>query len=130
MRRDTRGFTLIELMIVVVILGILASIVVPKFANGKERALTAAMKTDLRNLIAAEEAHYTNALSYYAGAIPDASFPYQPSENVTVTLSAVTNTGWQASASHVSTTRTCSIFVGAAAPLAPATVEGVVACTP
>ncbi len=129
MRRDTRGFTLIELMIVVVILGILASIVVPKFANGKERALIAAMKTDLRNLIAAEEAHYTNALMYYGGAIPDAAFPYQPSENVTVTLSAVTNAGWQASASHASTSRTCAIFVGAAAPLAPATVEGVVACT-
>lgn len=129
MRRD-RGFTLIELLIVVVIMGILVAIVVPKFAYGKERSLMAVMRSDLRNLMTAEEAHYTNALSYYAGVIPDASFPYQPSENVTVTLSAVTPTGWQASATHASTPRTCSIFVGNAAPLAPATVEGVVACTP
>jgi prepilin-type N-terminal cleavage/methylation domain-containing protein len=128
-RRD-RGFTLIELLIVVVIMGILVAIVVPKFAYGKDRSLMAVMKSDLRNLMTAEEAFYTNALAYYAGAVPDASFPYQPSENVTVTLSAVTATGWQATASHASTPRTCSIFVGSAAPLAPATVEGVVACTP
>jgi prepilin-type N-terminal cleavage/methylation domain-containing protein len=129
MHRDHRGFTLIELLIVVVIMGILVSIVVPKFANGKDRSLMAVMRTDLRNLVSAQEAFYSNSLAYYAGAIPDPAFTYGPSENVTVTLSAVTSTGWQASASHTSTSRTCSIFVGSAAPLAPATVEGVVACT-
>jgi prepilin-type N-terminal cleavage/methylation domain-containing protein len=130
MRHDNRGFTLIELMLVVVIVGMLASIVVPKFAHGKDRSLMAVMRTDLRNLVSAEEAFYSTALSYYAGAIPDPTFHYQPSENVTITLSAVTSTGWQASAAHSSTSRTCAIFVGSAAPLAPATVEGVPACTP
>ena len=51
MRHDNRGFTLIELLIVVVIIGILVAIVVPKFANGKERAMVAAMKSDLHNLL-------------------------------------------------------------------------------
>jgi prepilin-type N-terminal cleavage/methylation domain-containing protein len=130
MRHDNRGFTLIELMIVVVIIGMLATIVVPKFAHGKDRSLMAVMKTDLRNLVGAQEAYYSVALNYYNGAIPDPAFAYGPSENVTVTLSAVTSTGWQASATHTSTLRTCAIFVGSAAPLAPATVEGVAACTP
>jgi type IV pilus assembly protein PilA len=128
-RHDTRGFTLIELMIVVVILGLLASIVVPKFAHGKDRSLVAVMKSDLRNLVTAEEAFFANGLTYYNGPIPDAAFPYSVSENVTVTLSAVTNSGWQAAATHSSTGRTCAIFVGSAAPLAPATVEGVADCT-
>jgi prepilin-type N-terminal cleavage/methylation domain-containing protein len=129
MRPGQRGFTLIELLIVVVIIGILASIVVPKFANGKERAMVASMKSDLRNLIAAEEAFFTNALTYYAGAIPDAAFPYNTSQDVSVTLSSVTNAGWAASATHSGTGKTCAVFVGAAAPLAPATQEGQVACT-
>ena len=49
-RRDTRGFTLIELLIVVVIIGILAAIGITNFGNSKERAMVAAMKTDLRTI--------------------------------------------------------------------------------
>ena len=47
--RNSRGFTLIELIIVVVIIGILASIAIPKFGNTKEKAYVAGMKADLRN---------------------------------------------------------------------------------
>jgi len=128
--RNRRGFTLIELLIVVVILGILTAIVVPKFGNGKERAMVASMRSDLRNLVSAEEAHFTNALAYYNGVIPDPLFRYSPTEGVTITLSDVTASGWAAEALHATSTRTCAIFVGAAAPIAPATVEGQVACTP
>ena len=53
-----KGFTLIELLIVVVIIGILAAIAIPKFANTKEKAYLASMKSDLRNLITAEEAYF------------------------------------------------------------------------
>ena len=47
---NRKGFTLIELLIVVVIIGILAAIAIPKFANTKEKAVVASMKSDLRNL--------------------------------------------------------------------------------
>ncbi|MGH7655769.1 MAG: type IV pilin protein [Gemmatimonadaceae bacterium] len=130
MRRDNRGFTLIELLIVVVIIGILAAIGITNFGNSKERAMVTAMKSDLRNLITAEEAFYSNGQTYYGGAIPGAAMPFSPSDRITITLSSVTPTGWAAQASHLNTPRTCSIFVGTGTPVAPATVEGQVACTP
>jgi type IV pilus assembly protein PilA len=65
MLRNTRkGFTLIELLIVVVIIGILAAIAIPKFANTKEKAYIAAMKSDLRNLVTAEEAFFSDSVKY------------------------------------------------------------------
>ncbi len=55
MVRNKKGFTLIELLIVVVIIGILAAIAIPKFAGTKSKAYVAAMKSDLKNLVTAEE---------------------------------------------------------------------------
>src|SRR3954468_20660581 len=52
---NKKGFTLIELLIVVVIIGILAAIAIPKFANTKDKAYVAQMKSDLRNLATYEE---------------------------------------------------------------------------
>ncbi|HXT15912.1 MAG TPA: prepilin-type N-terminal cleavage/methylation domain-containing protein, partial [Gemmatimonadaceae bacterium] len=61
-----KGFTLIELLIVVVIIGILAAIAIPKFANTKSKAYITAMKSDLRNLVTAEEAFFSDSSKYTA----------------------------------------------------------------
>src|SRR5438445_13846579 len=59
---NRKGFTLIELLIVVVIIGILAAIAIPKFANPTEQAYLASMKSDLRNLVTAEEAVFADSV--------------------------------------------------------------------
>src|SRR2546430_14406301 len=61
---NRKGFTLIELLIVVVIIGILAAIAIPKFANTKGKAYLASMKSDLRNLVTAEEAYFADSVKY------------------------------------------------------------------
>ena len=64
MTQNKKGFTLIELLIVVVIIGILAAIAIPKFANTKEKAYVASMKSDLRNLVTAEESYFADNVTY------------------------------------------------------------------
>ena len=68
MLSNKKGFTLIELLIVVVIIGILAAIAIPKFANTKEKAYVASMKSDLRNLVTAQEAYFSDNNSTYASS--------------------------------------------------------------
>src|SRR4051794_41854108 len=71
-KQSTQGFTLIELLIVVVIIGILAAIAIPKFANTKEKAVVASMKSDLRNLASAQESDWVENRTYYGGVPPAA----------------------------------------------------------
>ena len=65
--QNRKGFTLIELLIVVVIIGILAAIAIPKFANTKEKAVVAGMKSDLRNLVTAQEGFFSDNVTYATG---------------------------------------------------------------
>ena len=70
---DERGFTLIELMIVVAIIAILAGILVPNFVNARAQAQTSACESNLRAIATAMELYYADNQRYPdAGVIPDA----------------------------------------------------------
>ena len=125
-RARNSGFTLVELMVVVVVLGVLVAIAIPKFSNTNAKAIDASMKSDLRNLASAQEGYYyTN--SVYTTVVPNLN--YLSSPGVTITIPEATAGGW----SGVATSPTagaikCAVFYGTAAPVAPATVEGQIAC--
>ena len=55
--RSKKGFTLIELMIVVAIIGILAAIAIPQFAAYREKAYHSATASDLKNMKTGLEAY-------------------------------------------------------------------------
>jgi len=119
------GFTLIELMIVVVIIGILATIAIPKFANTKEKAYVASMKSDLRNLITAEEAYFADSTAYTDQTDcnrPPApgSAAWCPSTGNTLDKLKVRQGGWTARMTNVNTSIACGIYVGGATPFPPA----------
>jgi prepilin-type N-terminal cleavage/methylation domain-containing protein len=123
----SRGFTLIELLIVVVIIGLLAAIAIPKFANTKQKAYVAQMKSDLKNLATAEEAYFYDSTAYTTNLVDLNNF--KPSTGVTLNVLEATPMGWSAEALHAQTARICYLFNGVATPPGVATVAGKITCT-
>jgi prepilin-type N-terminal cleavage/methylation domain-containing protein len=64
MMRKNEGFTLIELMIVIAIIGILAAIAIPQFSAYRTRSYNSAAEADLRNAATAQEAYYVDKQTY------------------------------------------------------------------
>lgn len=64
-----RGFTLVELLVVVIILGILAAVVIPQFADHTEDARLATLDTNLTEMRNAVELYYHQHNGKYPGAI-------------------------------------------------------------
>jgi len=121
---NRRGFTLIELLIVVVIIGILAAIAIPKFANTKAKAYIASMKSDLRNLVTAEEAYFADSVKYTTNL--GTAFAVTTG-NTTPTI-ALSSDGWTATIGNANYTgHTCAIFIGSSST-APANKEGEPKC--
>ncbi len=123
MHRTGSGFTIIELLIVMVIIGLLASIAIPKFAGSKERAFMSAMKSDLRNLATYEESYQSDFFAYTT-----APSDFVATTGVTGLSIVITADGWTAVVAHSATTKTCAIFTGSTSQ-APATTEGVPTCS-
>jgi type IV pilus assembly protein PilA len=116
MLRTRKGFTLIELLIVVVIIGILAAIAIPKFASTKEKAYVTAMKSDLRNMMTAQEAYFSD-YGTYADATGKLN-GFSQTTNVNATITDYGKAGWRATANHLALPGgvTCQLAVGDKVP--------------
>ena len=126
---NRKGFTLIELLIVVVIIGILAAIAIPKFAATKDKAKLASVKTDVRNMMTAQEAYFSDYATYAADfsslqAKTNSSLSNGNTATVAGVASGYTST---VSNSSISTGFTkCQVQVGAGAA---STVDGTITCS-
>ena len=123
--RPRVGYSLVEMMFVCLVVGVLTLIAVPKIREMKRRAYVTMLTHDLRNFTHVEEL-YWEAADTYTNSL--ASLRVQPSADVALTILEATKTGYSAKAEHLPSGTYCSVFVGSAAPVAPATVKTAIAC--
>lgn len=69
LRRSDRGFTLIELMVVVVIIGILASIAIPRFMASTAKAKTSEAKLILKQVLVMQRAYRQEYDAYWGNGV-------------------------------------------------------------
>ena len=125
---NRKGFTLIELLIVVVIIGILAAIAIPKFAATKDKAKLASVKTDVRNMMTAEEAYFSDYATYgsLAQLVVASNFTLSSGNSGAAAGVASGFTITVTNTSITSAIDVCTVQVGAGAA---STLDGVIVCS-
>ncbi len=127
LRRE--GFSLIELLIVVVVIGILAAIAIPRFQQARNKAFQATLVSDLKHVVTAQELYWARNETYSTDIL---SLGITVSPEVSVTFADVSNTSWGASATHTAMPGDlCAVFSGGsdATPIDPAEVADRISCT-
>jgi type IV pilus assembly protein PilA len=97
-KRAQSGFTLIEILVVVAVIGLLVAIAIPQFMAYRSQAIDAEMKSDLRNTSVAIEAYYAKRSMLPASLGEIAGYGFQPSAGDTVSLTIVSPTSYRITA--------------------------------
>jgi len=135
--RTRRGFTYIELVTAMLLVGVLSAIATKALVRSKSRAFAAVVETDLRNLAVAQEDYFAERSTYFGGggSVQLTSSPalgFAASPGVTFELRGG-DAGWSGRAVHeklVERGFSCAFYTGEVDPYPPAVQEGVVTCRP
>ena len=103
MRSD--GFSLVEMLLVIVTIGVLAVIAMPHLIVYRGRAIDAELQSDLRNAAVAVESYFIQHSVYPQSADAIRTQGFQPSEGVTLTLSPTTPNNYQITAAKAGSTQ-------------------------
>lgn len=117
---------MIELLVVLVVMGVLVGLAIPRYREYKRRFYVTTMVTDLRNLATTEEA-YWNITGTYSSDLR--LIQYNSSPRVAISMVSADTLGWAAKANYAGDSAMCAIYYGNASALAPATLKNVIGCT-
>jgi prepilin-type N-terminal cleavage/methylation domain-containing protein len=110
MRKNEQGFTLIELMIVIAIIGILAAIAIPNFISYRRRSYNTAANADVKNLYTSAQAYFTDNPTGVTTNLDDyKSYGFRQTSDVTLTVVAGTQGNFSADSYHGSGDKTYHI---------------------
>jgi type IV pilus assembly protein PilA len=97
---SNEGFTLLELIVVVAVLGILAAIAIQQFQLHRARAIDASMRSDLKNVALAMESYYGEFLAYPSTEAQILMVGYRKTSGVTLSISVPTPSTFTVTASR------------------------------
>ncbi|MGH7649689.1 MAG: type IV pilin protein [Gemmatimonadaceae bacterium] len=126
-RRYAAGFSLIELLVAMVVMGILVGLAIPRYHQYKRRYYLTTMVSDLRNLATTEESYWNISGTYSTDLV---QIQYNASPHVSISMVSADTLGWAARASYAGDTANCAIYYGNAPVLPPATIKNLIGCTP
>ena len=124
--KEVRGFSLIELLVVLLVIGVLVGLAIPRYREYKRRYYVTTMVADLRNLATTEEAYWNTAGTYSTDL---RLIQYNSSPSVSISMVSADTLGWAAKATYAGDSAMCAIYYGNAPVLAPATLKDVIGCT-
>src|SRR3990172_3028290 len=97
--RQTKGFTLVEVLMVVAIIGILATIAIPQFITYRATAIDSQMKSALKNAAVAMESYFAERQSYPTTVTAITAVGFNPTAGVTLTINVISPNSFTLTAS-------------------------------